>query len=161
MTDSHPDIPPAAPTRREMLRMSAAAAAGALIPAAFPAIAVGPATTPDKPGDTLNLAIIGAGAHGRSLINCAVKMPGVRFKAVCDIWPYNLQYSARLLKKYDHLVNTYADYQDLLDKEKDLDAVINGSVVEVGQSINGAKVVAVNQFGVELELDGVRFVVRM
>jgi hypothetical protein len=40
-------------------------------------------------------------------------------------------------------------------------AVINGSVVEVGQSINGAKVVTVNQFGVELELDGVRFVVRM
>jgi predicted dehydrogenase len=124
MTDSHPDIPPTAPTRREMLRMSAAAAAGALIPAAFPAIAAGPATTSAIPGDTLNLAILGAGAHGRSLINCAVKMPGIRFKAVCDIWPYNLQYAARLLKKYDHLVNTYADYQDLLEKEKDLDAVI-------------------------------------
>ena len=38
-------------------------------------------------GDTVNVAIIGCGAEGTILANAATPIPGVRFKAVCDIWP--------------------------------------------------------------------------
>jgi hypothetical protein len=40
-------------------------------------------------------------------------------------------------------------------------AVINGSVVGVGQSVGEAKVVDIGRFGVDLEIDGKRFTIRM
>jgi len=68
---------------------------------------------------------LGAGAQGQVLIDSCLKIPGLRFKAVCDIWKaYNQKKVSRLLKKYRHENNTYVDYQEMLDKEKDLDAVI-------------------------------------
>ncbi|MCL5270875.1 MAG: Gfo/Idh/MocA family oxidoreductase, partial [bacterium] len=76
-----------------------------------------------KPAD-LNVAIIGTGSQGMNLLNNCLKIPGIRFKAVCDIWPYSQTYAGNLLKKYGQPVNVYTDYQDLLAKEKDLDAVI-------------------------------------
>ena len=73
----------------------------------------------------LNVAILGAGAQGQVLLNACLKIPNIKFKAVCDIWTgYNQKRVSRLLKKYKHDVNTYEDYQDMLAKEKDLDAVI-------------------------------------
>ena len=39
--------------------------------------------------DTLNIALVGVGAQGRVLINAILKIPDIRFRAVCDIWPYN------------------------------------------------------------------------
>jgi predicted dehydrogenase len=54
-----------------------------------------------------------------------LKIPGIRFKAVCDIWTaYNQKRVSRILKAYKHEHNTYVDYEEMLDKEKDLDAVI-------------------------------------
>jgi len=43
---------------------------------------------------------------------------------VCDIWPYAQRYVSRSLGKFGHEVNVYADYRELLDKEKTLHAVI-------------------------------------
>jgi len=58
-------------------------------------------------------------------MNACLKIPGIRFKAVCDIWTaYNQKRASRLLKKYRHVHNTYVDYREMLDKEKDLDVVI-------------------------------------
>jgi len=74
--------------------------------------------------DDLNVAIIGTGTEGRVLINCCLKMPNVRFKAVCDIWQYSRRYASRLLGKFGHEVNVYTDYRDMLASEKDLDAAI-------------------------------------
>ena len=54
----------------------------------------------------------------------AAQIPGVRFRALCDIWPYRLQYGANRLKDYRQKVNLYADYREMLDKEKGLDAVV-------------------------------------
>ena len=50
--------------------------------------------------DDLNIALIGAGAEGRVLINACLRIPGIRFKAVCDIWGYSQRYAQRYLKKY-------------------------------------------------------------
>ena len=76
--------------------------------------------------DDLNVAILGTGAEGQVLMNACLKIPGIRFKAVCDIWTkYNQRRASRILKAYGHEHNTYVDYREMLDKEKDrLDAII-------------------------------------
>jgi predicted dehydrogenase len=105
--------------RREFLRSTAALGAGVVLaPKSFgQAAGSGP--------DDINVALLGAGAQGQVLLNACLKMRGVRFKAVCDIWTaYNQKRVSRLLKKYRHEHNTYVDYQEMLDKEKDLDAVL-------------------------------------
>ena len=105
--------------RRSFLRSTAAAGAGL----AFSPMVLGHAGG-KKPGD-VNIGLLGCGAQGQVLMNACLKMPGIRFKAVCDIWTaYNQRRVSRLLKRYRHEVNTYVDYEEMLDKEKDLDAVI-------------------------------------
>ncbi len=105
--------------RRSFLRSTAAAGAGL----AFSPMVLGQAGG-KKPGD-VNIGLLGCGAQGQVLMNACLKMPGIRFKAVCDIWTaYNQRRVSRLLKRYRHEVNTYVDYEEMLDKEKDLDAVI-------------------------------------
>ena len=131
-------------TRRDLLRTAtavglAAATAGRALgqtapvgpaPATgAPAPAGGTATAVATAGNVpvLNVAIIGAGDHGRQLIFQCMKLPGLRFRAVCDIWDYSRDYAARLLRKYKHPVSEYIDYRDMLAKEKGLDAVIIAS----------------------------------
>ncbi len=80
-----------------------------------------------KNPDQLNIALIGAGAQGRILTESCLRIPGIRFKAICDIWNYSQRYSERYLKKYGHEVNVYEDYRELLANEKDLDAVVVAS----------------------------------
>jgi predicted dehydrogenase len=73
----------------------------------------------------LNVGLLGTGAQGQVLMNACLKIPNIRFKAVCDIWKdYNQKRAFRLLKKYGHQLNRYENYLDMLTQEKDLDAVI-------------------------------------
>ncbi len=77
------------------------------------------------PSDTLNLALVGAGTQGQALLNACVKLPGVRVKALCDIWAdYNLVNASRVLEKFKHEHATYTDLGELLGKERDLHAAI-------------------------------------
>ena len=105
--------------RRNFLRSTAALGAGlVLTPKSF-GIAASSKT------DDLNVALLGAGAQGQVLMLACTKIPGIRFKAVCDIWTaYNQKRASGMLRKLGHTHNTYVDYQEMLDKEKDLDAVI-------------------------------------
>jgi len=105
--------------RRSFLRCSAAVGAGL----AFSPMVIG--QTAGKKEDDINVALLGAGAQGQVLINACLKIPGVRFKAVCDIWEeYNQKRTSRLLDRFGHKNNSYVDYREMLDKEKGLDAVI-------------------------------------
>ncbi len=106
--------------RRSFLRSTAAVGAGlALSPVTFGQTSVG------KKESDINVALLGAGNQGWVLMNTCLRIPGVRFKAVCDIWEaYNQKRASRLLKKYHHANNTYVDYKEMLDRENDLDAVI-------------------------------------
>ena len=105
--------------RRNFLCTTAAAGAGL----AFSPMVLGQASG-GKPDD-INIALLGCGAQGQVLMNAMLKIPGIRFKAVCDIWTaYNQKRVSRLLKRYRHENNTYVDYEEMLAKEKDLDAVI-------------------------------------
>ncbi len=106
-------------TRRDFLASAAGAAAAAMAPRVLSAQAA------SSGSNTLNIALIGAGDQGRGrlMIPC-LKIPNLRFRAVCDIWKYHQKYASNILKKYKHPVNVYEDYRELLANENDLDAVI-------------------------------------
>jgi len=103
--------------RRTFLRNSAAIGAGIFL---APEISKAASS-----GNNINVALLGVGEQGQVLLSSCLKIPGIRFKAVCDIWTaYNQKRVSRLLKKYKHQHNTYTDYKEMLAGEKDLDAVI-------------------------------------
>ena len=105
--------------RRDFLQTGLVAGAGAVLVRSRTSPAQGDSTTGD-----LNVAVIGAGTQGRVLISAALKIPRLRFRAVCDIWEYSRGYARRYLKKRGHEVKAYVDYRDMLAKEKGLDAAI-------------------------------------
>ncbi|MHC5073893.1 MAG: Gfo/Idh/MocA family oxidoreductase [Planctomycetota bacterium] len=103
--------------RRTFLRSTAAIGTGLVF---SPTLLAQQTPSPDD----INVALLGAGAQGKVLATDCLKIPGVRFKAVCDIWDYNRDWLSRRLKAYRHEHNTYTDYAEMLANEKDLDAVI-------------------------------------
>lgn len=113
--------------RRTFLRYAAATGAGLLL------APHGADAGPDEqvtaqgggPSDELQVALIGAGAQGQVLMNACLKIPGIRFRAVVDIWEaYNLRRAHRMLQKFGHMANAYIDHREMLAKEKGLDAVL-------------------------------------
>jgi predicted dehydrogenase len=109
--------------RRSFLRSGVAAGAGLVLSPKVLASASGGAGA--KKDDEINVALLGAGAQGQILMTACLKIPSIRFKAVCDIWQaYNQGRVSRLLARYGHKNNAYVDYGEMLDKEKGLDAVI-------------------------------------
>ena len=117
MSDS--PLAPSALTRRDFL------ATGAKLGAAFVAAPyIARAAAPGGKAEPLNVALIGCGEQGRVLLNAALKIPDIRFKAVCDIWPYNRTYGERLLKKFSHDPKPFEDYREMLAAVPDVDAVI-------------------------------------
>ncbi len=106
--------------RREFLK--SAAGAGAAI--ALPSVGLG-AAGEGEPVEPINVALIGAGEQGSVLLAACLKIPGVKFQAVCDLWEaYNLPRASRLVKRYGHPGTPYIDCGDMLAKEKGLHAAI-------------------------------------
>ncbi len=104
--------------RRNFLKTGLAAGAGlAVMPGAR--VQAGNGGT-----QTVNIALCGIGAQGRVLMNSLLRIPDVRFRAICEIWPYNQRYGERFLARFGHEVNVYADVNEMLAEEDDLDAVI-------------------------------------
>jgi predicted dehydrogenase len=110
-------------SRRDFLK--SAAVAGAM----GAAVLAGPRILhAQNKGDGIRLGVIGTGTEGRVLINSVLKCQkeeNVTFVALCDIWPHYRKYTANLLGKFKQSVTEYADYGEMLDKEKGkIDAVI-------------------------------------
>jgi predicted dehydrogenase len=109
--------------RRMFLRSAAATGAGL----AFSPVVFAETGVPEKPED-IHVALLGAGAQGHRLMEmiCLRKIPGVRIKAVCDIWTkFNQRKTSLFLQRHKHTHNVYEDYREMLEKEKNkLDAVI-------------------------------------
>ena len=106
-------------SRRAFLRSAAGGVAVALVPVAHSAT-----KGVDEP-EPINVALLGVGGHGWTLMSGCLRIPGLRFKAVCDIWEaYNLKRASRWLQRNNHPVTAYTDYQRMLDTERELDAVI-------------------------------------
>jgi len=82
-------------------------------------------TAPAGKLSDINVALLGGGDQGEVLLNSMLKIQGLRFRAVCDIWTeYNQKKLVNRLKRYNFDVKGYEDYREMLDKEKDLDAVV-------------------------------------
>jgi predicted dehydrogenase len=109
--------------RRKFIRTTATAGAGLLLNPVFGEGAGG------KPDD-INVALIGLGEQCSRLVDDAIlkskmyQSEGIRFRAVCDIWPYRLKRRSGILRAYKYDVNKYENYEEMLAEEKDLDAVI-------------------------------------
>ena len=106
-------------TRREFVRTAAAAGAGLILTSGFRAGA-----QPVSPNSKLNIALVGFGAQGRVLLESLLKIDGIQLVAVVDIWDYARTYAERYLKKNGIAIRSYENYEDMLAKEKDLQAVI-------------------------------------
>jgi len=75
--------------------------------------------------DDVNVAIVGYGNGGEVLLDSAIRIPGVRIKAICDIWPWRRKIAAGRLRSLGHDINVYEDYREMLDAESDhIDCVI-------------------------------------
>lgn len=72
----------------------------------------------------MNVALIGAGVQGRLLLDSLVNIPGVKVRAVCDIWKFSQVQAVAKLKKAGQECATYENFEDMLAKEKSLQAVI-------------------------------------
>ncbi|MFA5263204.1 MAG: Gfo/Idh/MocA family oxidoreductase [Opitutaceae bacterium] len=119
MSDSNQTHSGDALSRRDFMLSSLAAAGGIMLVGA-PSILK--AATPGA--DAINVALVGLGSQGRILLEAMLNIPGLNFRAVCDIWDYSRIYGQRKLGKAGFKVNAYADIEDMLAKEKGLDAVV-------------------------------------
>ena len=72
------------------------------------------------PSDQLNIAAIGSGGKGASDISNAARNGNARVGALCDV---DFSGSAAATAKKFQKAKRYADFREMLDKEKDLDAV--------------------------------------
>ncbi len=106
-------------SRRNFIKATSAAAA---------AFSVGLAATREQlyadtigeSKDLLKVGMIGPGTQGRNLMSHAVKVPGLKFTAVCDVFEPNLQKGVGIAGEG---VATFSNYEEMLDKA-DIDAVI-------------------------------------
>jgi predicted dehydrogenase len=76
-----------------------------------------------SPNDNINVALIGAGGMGSSDLTTALKVPGVKVVAICDLYDGRLEDAKR---KWGKDLFTTKHYKDILDR-KDVDAVIIGT----------------------------------
>ena len=103
--------------RRQFLQASALAGAGLLWPQQQTDAQDDPPTE-----EPLNVALIGIGLQGRTLMNSLVQIPGIRIVAVCDMWEYARRYGKIYLRQYYREIAAYATHQELLSAETALDA---------------------------------------
>lgn len=100
-------------SRRGFLQVSTVAAAGAAL---APAILVR-AAGEKAPGEKLNIAGIGVGGMGASNLK---KCSGENIVALCDV---DQNYAAKTFQEYPK-AKVYLDYREMLEKQKDIEAVI-------------------------------------
>ena len=72
------------------------------------------------PNDNLNIAVIGMGIMGNQDLKTALKVPGIRLVAACDLYKGRLE---RLKELYGNEIHTTRDYREILERS-DVDAVV-------------------------------------
>ncbi|HEX4350266.1 MAG TPA: Gfo/Idh/MocA family oxidoreductase [Verrucomicrobiae bacterium] len=113
-------------TRRDFIGTTAAAGAGLLLTSCSDETA--PAPVAKKSGlNAINVGLVGYGMEGavlsESLMNI-MNTGDIKVMAVCDIWDYARKKGKNTYKANGFEVNDYENYEDMLSKEKDLQAVI-------------------------------------
>jgi len=112
-------------SRRAFIGASTAVGASLYLPPRAWAV-----TNQSKDRDAIQVALIGVGNQGQRLMESVIRLSKhnpVHMRAVCDIWDKNRKRSSKILhayRAYGHRGTAYIDYQELLEREADLDAVI-------------------------------------
>ncbi|MBB6431338.1 Gfo/Idh/MocA family oxidoreductase [Algisphaera agarilytica] len=107
-------------SRRSFLRTGSAAGAGLVLGA--PAVLSAAAT--NAPSDELRVGFIGCGKQQEVLFNSMKNIPGIHYAAVCDIMKDRVGRAfGQIRSGFDYSPKRYLDAEDMLAKEKDLDAV--------------------------------------
>ena len=98
--------------RREFIGRTAGMVGGALV--------LSEELWPKASSDQINLGIIGVGSRGQQLMRTFLRVPGVRFAGLCDIYEPRFAAGRQITKDATPI---YRDYRELL-AARDLDAVI-------------------------------------
>jgi predicted dehydrogenase len=112
------------PNRRDFIGATAVAGAGMLLNGCKSDSGEQKAAQKKSSLNTINVALIGYGEEGKVLLEPLLNIEGLRVVALCDIWDFHRNEGARYLGKIGNAVNAYEDYEDLLAREKDLQAVV-------------------------------------
>ena len=110
--------------RREFIGATAVAGAGLLLNGCKSDSEQKAAPVKSSSLSTIHIALIGYGEEGKVLLESLLNIEGVRVVALCDIWDYHRNEGQRYLEKLGNQVRAYENYEDLLAKEKDLQAVV-------------------------------------
>jgi len=107
--------------RRTFIRQTGMAGAGLILGAP----GVLDAASKKAGADAIKVGFIGCGKQQEVLFNAMKNIPGLHYAAVCDIMQYRVGAAAsRIRSAFDTLPNRYLDAEEMLAREKDLDAVI-------------------------------------
>ena len=104
-------------TRRKFLRNTAATG----IALSYSKMAAKAATAPPGASDTLNIALVGCGTQGGVLKGAALRIPGIKFVAVCDLWDQKRQSMARAIAAD---VKAYQTMEEMLKAHPEIDCVL-------------------------------------
>jgi predicted dehydrogenase len=109
-------------TRREFLERTLGTAAAAFAVGLGERLAEAQGAPPPTEGEPFRFAIIGSGNQGRNLMRNALRIPGVEFVAVCDIFPPHREAG---LKLAGPRARSYEDYRRMLEREaRNIDAIL-------------------------------------
>ena len=111
-------------TRRDFIGATAAAGAGLMLTSCSPDSGQQPVEKKKSTLNTINVALIGYGEEGQVLLESLLRIDGIQVVAICDIWEYHRGECQRYLKKMGNDVRAYENFEDLLAKEKDLQAAV-------------------------------------
>jgi predicted dehydrogenase len=100
--------------RRDFIKKTSVVAGGFFI---VPRHVLGKGFTP--PSDMLNIAGIGGGGKGEVDITCSWNNGKNNIAAICDV---DWNRAKKMMEKFPN-AKRYRDYRELLDKEKDIDAL--------------------------------------
>src|SRR5215475_3718846 len=76
--------------------------------------------SPASPNNQINLGIIGPGSRGQQLMRTMMRVPGVRFTGLCDVYEPRFAAARKITREQTPI---YHNYQELL-AAKDIDAVL-------------------------------------
>ncbi len=98
-------------TRRSFLKTAAVAGSGLVFGANL-------VRAQQNKDEVLDIALIGFGAQGRVLFESIMKLPNLRFRAICDLRPAQRRYVRLWVKKtLKQDVTEYVDFNEMIAKE--------------------------------------------
>ena len=127
--------------RRDFVRASALAAGSSLF--GMEAMAETLTRTRVSPSDEINLGVIGPGSRGKYMMRLFLRIPGVRVRAVCDVYEPRFAESREITGEE---TPAFTDYRQMLDSVDDLDAVVVASPL----SFHGEHMVACLERGLHV-----------